>query len=173
MTAENISWSDLHERMLPTRRGSNPQTLDHQSDAHPTEPPRDDLKLKGVGRSRCWLGFPCVTPHLEPVFCSGKVNNPSYNSFFIYIAVVALVLRLDLQPSSIYLQFTILFQHSYSSSSNLSTLTCTFFIIKGLLHVWNRIAKITHVCNILANGPSLPTICHGQVGVILCKTMDQ
>ena len=26
--------------MLPTRRGSNPQPPDHQSDANPTEPPR-------------------------------------------------------------------------------------------------------------------------------------
>ena len=33
---ENISWSNLHERMLPTGRGSNPQPPDHQSDAHPT-----------------------------------------------------------------------------------------------------------------------------------------
>ena len=31
---------NLHERMLQTRRGSNPQPPDHQSDAHPTEPPR-------------------------------------------------------------------------------------------------------------------------------------
>ena len=30
---------NLHERMLPTLRGSNPQPPDHQSDAHPTEPP--------------------------------------------------------------------------------------------------------------------------------------
>ena len=30
----------LHERMLRTRRGSNPQPPDHQSDAQPTEPPR-------------------------------------------------------------------------------------------------------------------------------------
>ena len=39
MTVKNISWSNLHE-MLPTRRGSNPQSSDQQSDAHPTEPPR-------------------------------------------------------------------------------------------------------------------------------------
>ena len=26
--------------MLPTQRESNPQPPDHQSDAHPTEPPR-------------------------------------------------------------------------------------------------------------------------------------
>ena len=38
MTVENISWSNLHERMLPTRQGSNPQLPDHQSDVHPTEP---------------------------------------------------------------------------------------------------------------------------------------
>ena len=31
---------NLHERMLPTRRGSNPPPPDHQSDTHPTEPPR-------------------------------------------------------------------------------------------------------------------------------------
>ena len=34
---------NLHERMLPTRRGSNPQPPDLQSDAHPTEPPRPAL----------------------------------------------------------------------------------------------------------------------------------
>ena len=31
---------NLHERMLPTRRGSNPQAPGHQSTAHPAEPPR-------------------------------------------------------------------------------------------------------------------------------------
>ena len=31
---------NFHERMLPTRRGSNPQPPDHQSAEHPTEPPR-------------------------------------------------------------------------------------------------------------------------------------
>ena len=31
---------NLHKRMLPTQRESNPQPPDHQSDAHPTEPPR-------------------------------------------------------------------------------------------------------------------------------------
>ena len=40
MTVENISLLNLHERMLPTRRGSDPQPPDHQLDAHPTEPPR-------------------------------------------------------------------------------------------------------------------------------------
>ena len=30
----------FYERILPTRRGSNPQPPDHQSDAHPTVPPR-------------------------------------------------------------------------------------------------------------------------------------
>ena len=40
ITIENISWSKLHERILPTRCGSNPQPPDHQSDVHPTEPPR-------------------------------------------------------------------------------------------------------------------------------------
>ena len=40
MTVENISWSNLHENMLQTQRGSNPQPPDHQSDEHPTEPLR-------------------------------------------------------------------------------------------------------------------------------------
>ena len=31
MSVENISWSNLHERMLPTQRGSNLQPPDHQS----------------------------------------------------------------------------------------------------------------------------------------------
>ena len=38
MTEENMI--NLHGRMLPTRRGSNTQPPDHQSGAHPTEPPR-------------------------------------------------------------------------------------------------------------------------------------
>ena len=49
MTVENILLSNLHERMLPTRRGSNPQPPDHQKDEHPTEPPRpanDDKIVK-------------------------------------------------------------------------------------------------------------------------------
>ena len=33
---------NLHERMLPTRRGSNPQPPDHQSDTHPAEPEAGD-----------------------------------------------------------------------------------------------------------------------------------
>ena len=40
MAVENISWSNLHERILLTWRGSNPQPPDHQLDAHPTKPPR-------------------------------------------------------------------------------------------------------------------------------------
>ena len=40
MTVENISWSNLNTRMLPTRPGSNPQPPNHQSDVHLTEPPR-------------------------------------------------------------------------------------------------------------------------------------
>ena len=40
MTIENISRSNLHERMLPTRWGSNPQPPDHQSNEHSPEPPR-------------------------------------------------------------------------------------------------------------------------------------
>ena len=39
MTLENISWSNFHEKILPTRRRSNLQPPDHQSDAHPTGPP--------------------------------------------------------------------------------------------------------------------------------------
>ena len=40
MTLENISLSNLQERMLRTQRGSTLQPPDHQSDAHPTDPPR-------------------------------------------------------------------------------------------------------------------------------------
>ena len=36
MTIENISWSNLHKRMLRTQQGLNPQPPDHQSDAHPS-----------------------------------------------------------------------------------------------------------------------------------------
>ena len=37
---------NLHERILPTQRGSNPQSPDHHSDAHPIEPPRPALPSK-------------------------------------------------------------------------------------------------------------------------------
>ena len=43
---------NLRERMLPTRRGSNPQPPDHQSDAHPTEPPSP--AWEGIGVSHIW-----------------------------------------------------------------------------------------------------------------------
>ena len=39
------SMINLHETMLPTRRRSNPQPPNHQSDAHPTEPPRPALVI--------------------------------------------------------------------------------------------------------------------------------
>ena len=34
---------NIHERMLQTRQGSNPQPPHHPSDRHPTEPPRPAL----------------------------------------------------------------------------------------------------------------------------------
>ena len=36
---------EFYERILPTRRGSNPRPPDHQSDAHPTESPRSELEV--------------------------------------------------------------------------------------------------------------------------------
>ena len=38
MTVGNIARSNLHERKLLTRRGSNPHPPGHQSEAHTTEP---------------------------------------------------------------------------------------------------------------------------------------
>ena len=38
MTTENFSWSNFHQRMLPTWHGSNLQPPDHQLDVYPTEP---------------------------------------------------------------------------------------------------------------------------------------
>ena len=40
---------NLRERIFPTWRGSNSQPPDHQSDAHPTEPPRS-------ANNNCWTG---------------------------------------------------------------------------------------------------------------------
>ena len=40
MTVELYFMINLHERMLPTQQGSNPQPPGHQSDPHPTELPR-------------------------------------------------------------------------------------------------------------------------------------
>ena len=40
MTIENISWSNLHEKLLPDPAVSNPQPSFHQSDANLTELPR-------------------------------------------------------------------------------------------------------------------------------------
>ena len=45
MTVENISWSDLHEMMLPTRQGSNLQPSDQELNGRPTEPLRPALGL--------------------------------------------------------------------------------------------------------------------------------
>ena len=39
---------NFHERMLPTRRGSNPQPTNHQSDARPTDPPRPIINGRTV-----------------------------------------------------------------------------------------------------------------------------
>ena len=36
---------NLHGGMLPNRRESNPQPLDHQSDAHPAESPRSESSI--------------------------------------------------------------------------------------------------------------------------------
>ena len=43
MIVENDSRSISRKRMLPTQQGSNPQPPDYQSDAPPTEPPRQAL----------------------------------------------------------------------------------------------------------------------------------
>ena len=40
MTVETYFMINFHERMLPTWQGLNPQPPDHQSDVHPTDPPR-------------------------------------------------------------------------------------------------------------------------------------
>ena len=45
MTAENISWSNLHKRMLPTWRGSNPLPPDHQTMTRDSIDVQFDLSL--------------------------------------------------------------------------------------------------------------------------------
>ena len=40
MTVENISWSIATKEYRWTRKGLNPRSPGHQSDAHPTEPPK-------------------------------------------------------------------------------------------------------------------------------------
>ena len=40
LTEENISWSISTKECCRNWRGSDPRSPDHQSDAHPTEPPR-------------------------------------------------------------------------------------------------------------------------------------
>ena len=44
--------TNLHERMLPTRQGSNPQHPDLQSDEHLTEPPRSALQYVTKDREK-------------------------------------------------------------------------------------------------------------------------
>ena len=73
MTVENISWSNLHERMLQTPLGGgggwwNMQPPDHQPDAHPAEPPRPAsdqwLVLADPLKMACFLAVhraPCLT----------------------------------------------------------------------------------------------------------------
>ena len=45
MTVKNISWSNLHKRMLSTRRVLNPQPPDHQSEVHPIGLPRKAISF--------------------------------------------------------------------------------------------------------------------------------
>ena len=68
MTVENISWSNHREKMLPNRRGSNPQPPDHQTDAHPTEPPRPLMRPPRCGRGSCLLclSFVCKVCDVRP-----------------------------------------------------------------------------------------------------------
>ena len=49
---------NLHERMLPTQRGSNPQPPNHQLDTHPTEPPRPAFRRRQFAWNvkSCFLG---------------------------------------------------------------------------------------------------------------------
>ena len=61
MTVENISRSNLHERMFPIRWGSNTQPPDHQSDAH-----RSRLHLD-KGYLFCDLLFAFLCPVVQSV----------------------------------------------------------------------------------------------------------
>ena len=61
MTVENILWSNLHERMLPTQRGSNPQTPNNESDTHPTEP----LRPAAI---TIWSEFCDLYANVQPIF---------------------------------------------------------------------------------------------------------
>ena len=80
MTIENISLSNLRERMLPTQQGSNPQPADHQLDGHPTELSKlacccYDWYLKGSTLSI--LGKIFIRQHFEIFFLRDNLNEIS------------------------------------------------------------------------------------------------
>ena len=76
MTLENNSWSILHERILPTWRGSKTQPPDHQSDTHPTEPQRPAFLLENHGLTFHSNSLPLETIWMKyPSLFSRKNNN--------------------------------------------------------------------------------------------------
>ena len=77
---------NLHERMLPTRRGSNPQPPDHQSDAHPTEPPKPVQCMNGQQRTGWYFAHvkDTVNPHFFYLFIYLFINLFIY-FFFLFI----------------------------------------------------------------------------------------
>ena len=69
---------DLHKRILLTRWGLNPQPPDHQSDTHPTEPPRP---------AKLCLFYPKVI-HITCILVENNIPNIktllSTNIFFFF-----------------------------------------------------------------------------------------
>ena len=81
---------DLHERMLPTRRESNPQPSDHQSDAQQTEPSRL-VKTYNIfpAPDKRWYPYNslfCFVLFLQENRCCGhSLEVPNEYSQYVYV----------------------------------------------------------------------------------------
>ena len=71
MTIEKYFMINLHDRMLPTQWGLNPQPPDHQSDAHPTEPQWPANRIIGHYVMYQWKANVYAGNELEPVLLWG------------------------------------------------------------------------------------------------------
>ena len=92
--------TNLHERTLPTRRESNPQPPDHQSDAHPTEQLRPassgvifdryvcaSMHSKGIGLGRVSVRQKCEFT----TYCAESPKNILINSISHFSPLCALL----------------------------------------------------------------------------------
>ena len=83
---------NLHKRILPVRRWSNPQPPDHQSDTHPTESPRPacvvGINWNCLGDDICYKPFSGanrITFTSEPLLSRHRQMIPSWKHTYIIL----------------------------------------------------------------------------------------